>query len=275
MKYLVVLNGATTPADFRKEMIDTYTKKYPLTSGSVNVIGDKVSFGNLALNPDRVMIINGALTGYTYDDSCYLSSMGYTVDDIPMINKMCENKLLLFRMLRDMDAPIQQCFSKPIKDQRYNIVYAPGKCSIEDTTSVNNIDGKVFQPWHRDMIEGYTLYYYLYKPIIIAKTLYRSPYNYAHLSQVPDGLFFANSVTDGLKDRLSKMPNITSGFLEQLSKVMYRLQIASGEIMLGWSETGIKIIDINPTHYPSLARFATLDLTKTVMKRFIEYMELE
>jgi hypothetical protein len=192
-----------------------------------------------------------------------------------MLNKMCENKFLLFRMLREMDAPIQQCYSKPIKDQRYNIVYSPGKCSVEDTTSVHNIDGKTFQPWHEDMIKGYTLFYYLYEPVIVAKTIYRNPYCYAHLSQVPDGLFTTNSVVDDLKKKLEDMPGISNGFMEQISKIMYRLQLVSAEIILGWSEGGIKIIDISPTHFPMLARFTTIDICKVTMKRFKEYMGLE
>jgi hypothetical protein len=274
MKYLVLMGNAE-PTDFRKKLLDEYKKKYSLTSNSINVVGDKVAFGNLYLDPDKVMIMNGTLNSYNYAEDCYLSSMGYTVDDIPVVNKICENKFLLFKMLRDMDAPVQQCFSKPIKDQRYNIMYSTGKCSVEDSGFINNVDGKTFQPWHEDVVKGYTLFYYLYHPVIVAKTIYRNPYYYAHLSQIPEGLFTTNSMANGLKKQLEDMPGISNGFLDQISKIMYRLQVVSGEIILGWSEGGLKIIDISPTHFPMLARFTTIDIANETIKRFKEYMGIE
>ena len=226
----------------------------------LDFVGDKPIFNGEHINCLNSLVFPSDIYGIGIPE--YLSSCNYIVDTGKVAKGICDSKVLLMKLLKDMNFPVPSLYSEIQTDYVNNIFYTYNGPMIAPTmVGVKDNKPHAFAPWDEEVIKGYYMYYYLYEPIIETKIIYINNLKFVAKQIKPEqenkyvSLDYLVEEKELILNHIDNLPPLSTLFKDQISKALKRLGAVGAEVLVGLDIKGKPIIiDIDSSYFPTIRR---------------------
>jgi hypothetical protein len=297
---IVLSNTVFAPPDFRRTLIDEYTRmaKDTVFANNFEIANYKIVIDGEGIDKEQCVIFNkeSYLTALGMDT---ILGQAYNVDSTSYALQLTMRKAMLLSYLKHFKVPVPDLFVGIKPPSTYSIKYGDGD-SLGMSVSVND-QVKVFGdtavvPWNMGYIEGYVIYFYLGMPIVMANIRFNNPsVILAKVIHPSKGYIRLNRTSKPTyaNEKFEEVPcsneEITSldkidilrfgdkGFTENILRVPYLLRSAACEVFIGKNLSGeLQIIDVHHTHSPLCKLlYGERHFTSLICSNFLRFMGVD
>jgi len=288
MKQLIITNPMVNINDFRRDLIRDYNlrKKKVIESsdGKFKILNSKPVFDGQYFGPNDCFIIHSDSVYTPSDDvMTLLFHKGYMIDEIPLMRKIIDGKYLLSYYLNKFGLPLIDLYLNSKSDYPHNFKYDWNGSINEIVDKENEKTNYGSFPWDNNIINAYTFFYYMYKPVSIAKVNFSNyrRFNFKLLTPftkhgrllIPERPFGEGvTIEDSSKEEkniLNNLADINHGLKSKVDLIPRKLNSTACEIMVGVKDDGEQvIINVKQTHTPlceeMIGHDKFVDLTKDI-----------
>jgi hypothetical protein len=277
--------------DFRDALKTEYEKKNSIVQGIFNIVNGKPLINNTYYPPSKSLVLMKTDYGSAFSRDTILIDQGYIVDEVSLPICITKNKPTLLTYLRRYGVPVPE-FSMGASAGENNVFFNYDQDFIVNCKdTVSNTDLAI--SWHGNRVNGFVVYYYLFKPMFITKVSYRTKYDVdfkietpttcsygAIKPRNPENIIYTEmGVKTGIdsdgKSRVDSIPDMSLDFMKQIDKIPKNLGLVSCEVILGLDKKmNLKVLNVIGEHETLTERMVDDDdkFIKPIMERFFAFM---